>query len=187
MLGNVWTIKATTNSIEAIIDASNHRVYIINVLGEFSSYENKSPRFKKIDIFTFLKYLPKTGYLSKLLIYFFSFVSFPFLLFFTMKYKPNIIFASLVGYLPLALKLFFKDLKIINSIQGYPRFNFIRKFIWKKFYTRSDLIITMTENTKKKLQDNIDDFENIKKIYNPIIDDKIFYLSEIDLPKRLKK
>ena len=45
----------------------------------------------------------------------------------------------------------------------------------------------MTENTKKKLQDNIGDFENIKKICNPIIDDKIFYLSEIDLPKKIEK
>ena len=45
----------------------------------------------------------------------------------------------------------------------------------------------MTENTKKKLQDNIGDFENIKKICNPIIDDKIFYLSEMIYLKRLKK
>lgn len=186
MLGNVGTIKATINSVETIIEKSNHKIFLLNVLGEFSLYNYKNDRIKKINFFTFLKFLPKTGLFSKFLIYFFSLLSFPMLCFYVVKHKPDIIYASLVGYLPLLLKFFFKDLKVFNSIQGYPRFNRLRKFIWKKIYIKSDLIITMTENTKKILLQEIGNFKEIRKISNPVIDKNLFELSNIEISQEYK-
>ena len=54
----------------------------------------------------------------------------------------------------------------------------IRKLIWKTLYTKSDLIITMTENTKKKLIQSLGDIKHIKTILNPVIDNKIYIKSE---------
>ena len=39
MLGNVGTIKATTNSAEAITSYSEHEVFLLNVFGEFNLYK----------------------------------------------------------------------------------------------------------------------------------------------------
>jgi len=186
ILGNVGTIKATINSLESIHDNSINEIFILNIFGEFSFYKNESLRIKKINFFTFLRFFPSTGLLAKFLIYLFSFLSLPFLFFYVAKYKPNIIYASLVGYLPLLLKIFFKDLKIFNSIQGYPRFTKVRKFIWKKFYKKSDLIITMTENTKNKLINDIGNFKEIKKICNPVIDDDLYKLSQEKIPTQFE-
>ncbi len=174
MLGNVGTIKATTNSIEALLDNSDHKLFILNVFGEFSFYNLENKNFKKLNIFPFLSFLPKTGYFSKFCIYFFSFLSFPYLFYYVYKIRPQIIYSSLVGYIPLVLKIFFKDLKVFNSIQGYPRFNYLRKKIWKYLYIKSDLIITMTDNTAQKLKNNFSEFKEIKQICNPVIDTKVF-------------
>ncbi len=73
MLGNVGTIKATINSIESILEETDYKVYILNVFGEFSFYENNNINLKKLNIFRFLKFFPKTGILSKFCIYFFHF------------------------------------------------------------------------------------------------------------------
>ena len=187
MLGNVGTIKATTNSVESIIENSKHKIFLLNIFGELSFYNNESDRIKKINFFTFLSFLPRTGLLSKFLIYFFSLLSFPLLCFHVTKHKPDIIYASLVGYLPLLLKFFFKNLKVFNSIQGYPRFHRVRKFIWKKIYTKSDLIITMTENTKKILLNEIGNFKEIRKISNPVIDNNLFELSNKKINQEYKQ
>ena len=186
MLGNVGTIKATINSIESILEETDYKVYILNVFGEFSFYEKNNINLKKLNIFRFLKFFPKTGILSKFCIYFFSFLSFPFLFYYLFKYRPNILHASLVGYIPLISKIFFRNLKVFNSIQGYPRFNLLRKLIWKTLYTKSDLIITMTENTKKKLIQSLGDIKHIKTILNPVIDNKIYIKSEKKIDKKFE-
>ena len=51
-----------------------------------------------------------------------------------LKYKPDIIITGLVAFTPCILKFLFKDFTVINSIEGYPKFNLIRKFIWKMFH-----------------------------------------------------
>ena len=117
MLGNVGTIKATTNSAEAITSYSEHEVFLLNVFGEFNFYKNNQNKIKIIDIFNFLDFLPSTGIISKLSIYLFTILSIPLIIYNVIKHKPNIIISNLVGYLPLILKFFFKDIKIFNSIQ----------------------------------------------------------------------
>ena len=82
MLGNVGTIKATTNSAEAISQYSDYDVYLLNVFGEFNFYKNNLNNIKVLNIFSFLTFLPTTGMISKICIYFFSLLSFP--LFFIM-------------------------------------------------------------------------------------------------------
>ena len=50
-------------------------------------------------------------------------------------------------------------------------------------YVKSDLLITMTELTKSKIQNQFPNFKNITKINNPIIDENLFKKSLDDLNK----
>lgn len=187
MLGNVGTIKATTNSAEAISQYSDYDVYLLNVFGEFNFYKNNLNNIKVLNIFSFLTFLPTTGMISKICIYFFSLLSSPLFFYYVYKLKPSIIICNLVGYLPLVLKLFNKKIKIFNSIQGYPRFSFVRKILWNLLYVKSDLLITMTELTKNKIRNQFPDIKNITKINNPVIDDSLFKKSRIILDKEILK
>jgi len=187
MLGNVGTIKATTNSAEAVSCYSEYEVFLLNVFGEFNFYKNNQKNIKILDIFSFLNFLPSTGLFSKLCIYFFSILSMPLVIYYVYKLKPKIIISNLVGYLPLILKIFNKKIKVFNSIQGYPRFNSIRKILWSFLYTKSDLLITMTELTKTKIQKQFPKIKNIIKINNPVIDEVVFEKANLDLEKDIKK
>lgn len=187
MLGNVGTIKATTNSAEAISKYSEYKVYLLNVFGEFNFYKKNFNNISVLNIFSFLRFLPTTGFISKISIYFFSLLSFPFFFYYVIKYKPNIIICNLVGYLPLIIKLFNRKIKIFNSIQGYPRFNLVRKILWSLLYVRSDLLITMTELTKNKIQNQFPNIRNITKINNPVIDEILFEKSLVDLDEDISK
>ena len=168
MTSHVGTIKASTGMAKAFKNFGKANGYLINVFGEFNSFE-KDKNYKLLNIFNKLPFY-KTGVLSKISIYLFTLFSIPHLIIFIIKYKPKVIVACLVGYLPTILKVIFKDLIIINSIQGYPKLNVLRGFIWKIFYSKSDGLITMTDITKNKLQ-KIFGFHSSKiiKIDNPII------------------
>lgn len=184
MIGYVGTVKATINSAKAIKENSEHEVILLNILGEFNEFKNRNKDIEVINIFSFLNFLPRTGLLSKFSIYFFSFLSLPILILIFLKRKPNIVITSLVGIFPLFLKIvFFKKLKVFNSIQGYPKLYKFRKLLWKLFYSKSDLIITMTETTKKLLNQEIPEIKKIVCIYNPIIDEELFELSNQKLEK----
>ena len=187
MLGNVGTIKATINSAEAISHYSEYEVFLLNIFGEFNFYKNDSNKIKILNIFSFLNFLPSTGLISKFCIHFFSILSIPFVVYYIYKFKPKIIISNLVGSLPLVLKIFNKKIKVFNSIQGYPRFNLVRKILWSLFYTQSDLLITMTELTKNKIQNQFPKIKNIIKINNPVIDEILFEKSNIDLDQDILK
>ena len=124
--------------------------------------------------------------ISKYVYTFFPYYLPPFF-YYVYKLKPSIIICNLVGYLPLVLKLFNKKIKIFNSIQGYPRFSFVRKILWNLLYVKSDLLITMTELTKNKIRNQFPDIKNITKINNPVIDDSLFKKSRIILDKEIIK
>jgi len=178
MTSHVGTIMATMGMVNSFkrLPNFNNQIYLLNVLGEFNFIKNNK-HFKILNIFNKIN-LPKTGILSKILIYFFTFLSFPILFYLVKRHKPKIIFTCLVGYLPCLLKFFFKDLKIINSIQGLPKLNYLRKFIWNFTYKKSDYLISMTNLTKNYLIQNLNINENkIIKIDNPVISKKIKLLS----------
>lgn len=177
MLSNVGTNTAMEGIAESLRRYSNSEVYYLDILGEFSNTNNIDDyyiRFLKLN-----HLVPNTGKLSKFIIFFFSILSIPFLIKNIIVKKPDVIITGLVGFIPCMMKIFFSKVKVVNSIQGYPKFNFWRKIIWKFLYNKSDYLITMTNRTKKLVEEKI--LINSKKIFvieNPIISRKIRTLSK---------
>ncbi len=168
MLSNVGTINAMYGIASSIKKYSDSKIYIFNILGEFNKFKNE--KFQFINFISSYFVLPKTGNLSKFFIFFFSIISFPYLVYTVLKYKPNIIITGLVGFVPSCLKYFFPKLVIINSIQGLPKFNFLRKLLWKTSYKKSDYLLTMTNKTKNEIHEKIGiSIEKILKVPNPIL------------------
>ena len=180
LISHVGTINAVLKSALSLSNRSGYKIYVIDVIGEFRSI-NKND-FKNIiflNIFNVSKYLPKTGVFSKLFLYLFSILAIPKLIFIILKQKPDFIFSYLISIVPLFLgRIFFKKIKIICSIQGYPKLNYFRLLLWKKLYSRANYIITMTNNTKDLIIDKLGySASNISTVYNPIISRKIKQLS----------
>ncbi len=176
MLSHVGTINAVEKSALALKKYLNYEIYLINVFGEFD-YLTDNNNFTVLNIFSFRKW-PKTRIWSKLVIYTFTIISFFKLLHYYRKFKPDVILANLVGYIPNLLKFIFPDLIVINSIQGLPKFNTARKILWNLFYIKADNIFTMTNFTKNKILENLKVKKNIFKVENPIITKKIKILSK---------
>ena len=180
LISHVGTINAVLKSALSLSNRSGYKIYVIDVIGEFRSI-NKND-FKNIiflNIFNLSKYLPKTGVFSKLFLYLFSILAIPKLIFIILKQKPDFISSYLISIVPLFLgRIFFKKIKIICSIQGYPKLNYFRLLLWKKLYSRANYIITMTNNTKDLIIDKLGySASNISTVYNPIISRKIKQLS----------
>lgn len=182
MLSNVGTLNAIVGMAKSLNRYSGHKIYILDILGEFRNFYNNS----ELNFLCFVKInniFPSTGRLSKFLIMFFSIIAVPFLIRQIIIYRPKYIITGLVGFIPLLLKFFFKKLIIINSIQGYPRFNIFRLLIWKFLYSKSDHILTMTNMTKQMIGNKIKiETGKISIVENPIIYREIKRLSleEID-------
>lgn len=185
ILSHVGTIKAVEKSAEALKKYSNLDIYLINVFGEFDYLQNNK-NYKTLNIFKFRNW-PQTGLISKIIIYLFTIISLYKLILFYKKYNPEILYCNLVGYLPNILKIIYPRVKIINSIQGLPKFNFLRRILWKIFYNKADYIFTMTELTKKKILENLNFKGHIFKVENPIINRNIRILSNKMIDENDKK
>lgn len=185
MLSHVGTIKAVRET--AINLSENNQVFLINNFGDKVFDVKEYANIKEIIFFNSYKIMPKNGLISKFLIYFFSFLSIPQLIFFIKKNKINLIITHLVGIVPLILKFIFKDLKIFCSIQGFPKMNKLRKFLWKIFYNKSDLIITMSDMSKNLISPLIKEKSKIIKINNPIISYKLIKKSKEKIEDEYKE
>ena len=183
MLSHVGTINAVKGMAESIVD-NNNEIFLLNILGEFKYYQNDN--IKVLNLFNFYN-LPKSGKFSKIFIYFFSILSIPFLFFYLKKYKPKILVANLVSFIPCFVGIFFKDLKIICSIQGLPKLGKLRTLIWNTFYNRANLIFTMTYKTKEMLENKLRLKSRFIVANNPIISSKIRKLSNFNLNEEEKK
>lgn len=169
MLSNVGTINAIIGIAKSLSKYSGSKVYVLDILGEFKNFRDLS-NIIFLPFINISNIFPRTGKLSKFLIIFFSILAIPFLIRKLIIYKPKYIVTGLVGFIPILLKFFFKDLVIINSIQGYPKFNIFRQLIWKFFYQKSDCLLTMTNKTKQMIENQINiDKKRIFVIENPVI------------------
>lgn len=177
LLSNVGTVNAIIGMADSLSKYSNNKVYVLDILGEFKNFRNHN----RLHFLSFVRIngiVPSTGKFSKFLIIFFSILAIPFLVRKIIIHKPDYIITGLVGFIPILLKLFFRRLIVINSIQGYPRFNVFRKLIWKFFYKRSDYLLTMTNKTKKMIEDRIGiENKKILVVENPVISKDIKRLS----------
>ena len=185
MLSNVGTGGAMLGMAESLSKYSDSKVYFLDILGEFSKFNDGKNLYLKF--LNLNSIIPITGKISKFLIIFFSIISIPFLIKQIISKKPDLIISGLAGFIPSLMKYLFPNLKVINSIQGYPKFNFLRKLIWKICYKKSDYLITMTHKTKKDLEKIIGiDSQKIFTIENPILNRNIKKLSleEIDVDEK---
>jgi glycosyltransferase involved in cell wall biosynthesis len=186
MLSDVGTINAIIGMAKSLSRYSSYKIYVLDILGEFRNFHN----IKELNFLSFVtinNILPRTGKFSKFLILFFSIMAIPFMIRKVIIYKPKYIITGLVGFIPLLLKFFFRKLIIINSIQGYPKFNALRLLIWKFFYSKSDHIVTMTNMTKKMIENKIKiEACKISVVENPIIsrDIRALSLQEIDMNEK---
>jgi len=174
-VGNIGTKRAVINSAKSLSKYTNHKIYLLNVLGEFNDFQDG--RIEKIDIFNVYKIAPLTGFFSKLFIFFFSIFSVPFLIIIIKKKKIDLIVSFLLGIIPLFVKQFFKNVEVIASIQGFPKFTYLRTALWKKLYTKSKTILTMSNLTKNIINKKLN-YKRIYKIDNPIISQELSKLSK---------
>lgn len=183
-VSKVGTRLAVTNSIEALKKNTKHKLYLINLIGEFNDYSFTG--IKKINFLDIKDFIPERGFSSKVCLWIISIFSIPWLIFTLKKNKADIIISNLVSIIPLFVNFFLRK-KIICSIQGYPQFTFLRKILWYLLYKKANLIITMSEITKNEISNKIGFTNNITKIDNPIINKNIIKLSNQRLSNKEKK
>ena len=185
-ISKIATIKAVLNSAKSINKYSNrsYEPTVINTFGEFSSYSLSDYKnfitFKNLLKKNYLKYFSDKGYLRSRISWIFIFILtfFP-LLKFLKREKPDFLVIHLLTIIPLLINFFFKiDTKIILRISGFPKLNFIRKFLWKILVPRVYCITCPTEATKNYII-------SLKVIEK----EKIFYLADpiVELDNLKKK
>ena len=210
-LDMVGTVKSTINSAISLAKYSNQsdqvQVKVINSCGEWNKQKKlfEEKRVKVINFYEegYYEHLPKKGYIqsrfSNLIVIFFSFLP---LLKLLKKEKPDFIILHLITSLPLILLKFFNfETKFILRISGYPKLNFLRKFLWKSVGSKihkvtcpsSDLVFQLKKFDifpKEKLSFlpdavlNIQDLKKKKKIYNKHEMEENFFLAVGRLTKQ---
>jgi glycosyltransferase involved in cell wall biosynthesis len=186
-MGNVGTIKATINSA-ASLKQLGHDVKIYKIFHEWEGYESliKKYNLEIVDfgLSRFFKQLPGKGIGFRFSMLIYSLYCYGRLKKNWQEEQPDIVIASLLGSLPLAVRKHAKyQPKIINSIQGRPRLNAVRRALWKRQYAASDLLITLSDETRQELLDKIGlQPEKVVRLDNPVIDAEIDRLKEEPLP-----
>lgn len=183
-LDKVGTYKAVVNSALSLSKYSKNsiQVYIINACGEWDDEKNFfiKNNIKIINLnFNYFNYLPKIGYLksrfSYLLIFIFSIIP---LFRFLFKNKPDFFIGHLVTALPIVLFNFFDfKTKFILRISGFPKLNFLRTNLWKKFSKKIYKVTCPSKDLKKQLSDlNIFSHDKLFFLPDPIINVNEFIL-----------
>ena len=178
-LTKVGTVKSTLNSAISLAKYSeDYEVTIINVFGEWSSYQkylNRNNVNLKNLTFDYYNLLPKNGFLKSRLSYIIIFLvsAFP-LLFFIKSKKPDYLIIHLITSLPLILLNFFKiQTQIILRISGFPRMNLFRKKLWIKSQNKILKITCPTNQLKNDLiRKNIFEKQKVDTLFDAIINIK---------------
>jgi glycosyltransferase involved in cell wall biosynthesis len=90
------------------------------------------------------------------------------------KNEPDYLIIHLITSLPLILLILFNfKTKFILRISGYPKMNFLRKFLWRKAFKKIYLITCPTNNTLNYIKSlNLVDDSKLKLLYDPVINIK---------------
>jgi len=177
-LSNVATIKNVINSAISLKKFTKEgiNIKILDVIGEWSIYKRLFDSYDidiiKFSNFKLRKFYPITGFLKSRLAYFSVFF------FKTIQLKkilkkedPDFLIIHLITVAPLFLLIFFNfNTKFILRISGLPKFNIVRKFLWKFVSNKIFLVTCPSEQTKKDLEKlNIFPKNKLKILYDPII------------------
>jgi glycosyltransferase involved in cell wall biosynthesis len=182
-MGNVGTIKATINSA-ASLKQRGYEVKLYKIYREWEGYEDLLQKYglETVDfgMSRYFRALPEKGIGFRFSMILMSIFSYGKLKKNWKQERPDVVIASLLGYLPLVVRKHcaYKP-RIINSIQGRPRLNRIRKLLWKQQYASSDLLITLSDETQKEIAQKLHfPKEKIVRLDNPVIDGEIDRLKE---------
>lgn len=182
-LNKVGTYLSTLNSAISITKYSKNNVKIINVCGEWDKEKEllKENNIDLVDLnFSYFKYLPKTGFFGSRIsnIIIFTFSTLP-LIRFLKRETPDYLIAHLLTSLPIFIFNFlnFKT-KLVLRISGFPRLNFFRRGLWRRFSKKIYKITCPTKDLKIQLEK--------QKIFTS---DKIFFLPDpiINIKKFINK
>lgn len=177
-MGNVGTIKATINSA-ASLKKLGYDVKIYRIYKEWEGYEDLLEQYniELVDFELSKKFvtLPSKGIGFRISMILLSVLSIGPLKRNWNEEKPDVIIASLLGYLPLVVRRLSKyKPMIINSIQGRPKLHKVRKLLWKLLYAKSDLLITLSEETQNEIITKLGfKEEKVVRLDNPVIDEQI--------------
>jgi glycosyltransferase involved in cell wall biosynthesis len=185
----IATPKAIVNSAKSLQNyGKKYDCSIINFFGEFNEFKEdlKNNNIRLINFFNHkLKFfLPKYGKLPSRI----SFILIFILSFFPLKkiisnQKPDFFIIHLITSLPLFLLIIFKfETRFILRISGLPKLGVLRKFLWKKAFSKIYMVTCPTRSTAKYIESlNIIDKKKIKTLYDPIIE-----INKINLKKNKK-
>ena len=165
---------------------NNYETRLINFFGEFERYREdiNNKKIKVIDYFkhSLFNYFPRHGKiksrLSFIIIFLMSFFPLKNLI---KKEEPKYLIIHLITSLPLILLIFFDfKTKFILRISGFPKMNFVRKYIWKLALKKIHLVTCPTINTMNYIKSlNIVNPDKLKVLYDPILN-----IREISIKKK---
>ena len=176
-LTNVATISAVISSIKSVKKYSkNYEPTLVNVCGEFDDFKkdlyNENIKIINLTNFNYHKFLPQRGFLQSRLSYFIIFIiSFFPLLFLIKSKKPDYFVLHLITSLPIIIsKIINNNTKFILRISGLPKYNFVRKNLWKYFGKNLFKITCPTEGTLQDLiKLNLFEAKKVILLRDPII------------------
>jgi len=181
-ISNVATVNAVLGSIRSLKTYSDQKYepHVINAAGEWNKF-NKELNDNGINIIKLsdsriIDNSNYTGFFRSRLIYLYLFfILFIPLLRLLRKSPPDYLIIHLITPLPLLLNYIFNiKTKIILRISGLPKFNFIRKFFWKKTLKKIYHITCPTKSTTSYMQElKIISSEKISTLYDPILSTKL--------------
>ena len=159
-LNKVGTYKSTINSAISLAKYSKGdiKINIINTCGEWNETKKIFDE-NKVEILSFgynyFKYLPKNGFWGSRFSYFIIILTSIIPLFKLLKKEnPDFIIIHLLTSLPLLLlKTFNFRTKFILRISGYPKLNYLRKYIWKRVSKKIFRITCPSIELLKQLKD----------------------------------
>ena len=193
--GYVGTIKAQVNSAHAMVIYGGHDAVLIRAHSEFLGMENeleeRGIRLLDLGLSRYFPKLEQSGRFARrpymLVSAIFGF--FP-LVCALRRERPDIFIVNLIA-VPATIACIIANIDAVQlvSVQGYPHFlgvreevvpiwkrieNGVRKIFWNSIYPRADFVVTMTEETRKKLVDNSAlEPQRVGVLKNPVVDERM--------------